>query len=105
MGGWVGGWIDQRGDVPFDAPTLASSSSSFEPSSFPLPNPTHQPTHLPQTQVQPLDMKCTFHIGGPPTSSQIGKRVFQDTMTWNDQGYVLLLLPTHRVVHPHTYST
>lgn len=42
-------------------------------------------------QVQPLNMKTTFNIGGAPTVSYIGKKAFEDRMTWNAQGELVLV--------------
>lgn len=47
-------------------------------------------THI-HTQVQPLNMKTSFNIGGAPTVSYIGKKLFEDTMTWNDRGELVLV--------------
>lgn len=53
--------------------------------------PIRLPTQSHQIQVQPLNMKTSFNIGGAPTVSYIGKKAFEDRMTWNDQGELVLV--------------
>ncbi len=36
-------------------------------------------------------MKTTFNIDGAPTVSYIGKKAFEDRMTWNDKGELVLV--------------
>lgn len=36
-------------------------------------------------------MKTTFNIGGAPTVSYIGKKAFEDRMTWNEKGELVLV--------------
>lgn len=36
-------------------------------------------------------MKTSFNIGGVPTVSYIGKKAFEDRMTWNGQGELVLV--------------
>ncbi|EWM20874.1 Calycin [Nannochloropsis gaditana] len=42
-------------------------------------------------EVQPLDMKTTFDIGGPPSTSYIGKKAFADRMTRDEEGSLVLV--------------
>jgi hypothetical protein len=52
---------------------------------------TLHPTQLKKKQVQPLNMKTTFNIDGAPSISYIGKKAFEDRMTWNDRGELVLV--------------